>query len=258
MSSEPRFARLQAELAAWVRDPARPAPAGIEPRRLAIYRELFFNNVRDFVETAFPVAKSLLPTAEWDALVADFFAGHRPASPYFRDISLAFREWLEAARGEWLAARPWLGELLHYEWAELAADCAETATTPPHADGDLLAGVPVLPAATWVLAYRWPVHRLGPDTPPTPAPPAQPTFLLLWRDDAGLVRQMETSALAARLLESLQAVPASGRALLEQLAAEAGLAGEGVAPFVSAGAQVLQELREQGLIAGIRCAAPVA
>lgn len=258
MPAEPRFARLQAELAAWVRDPSRPAPAGIEPRRLAIYRELFFNNVRDFVETAFPVAKSLLPVPEWEALLADFFAGHRPASPYFRDISLAFREWLEQARGEWLAARPWLAELLHYEWAELAADCAETGATPPHEEGDLVAGVPVLRAATWVLAYRWPVHRLGPEAPPASEPPPQPTCLLLWRDDGGEVRQVEASALAARLVELLQAEPASGRALLEGLAAEAGLAGEGVPPFVSAGAQVLQELREQGLIAGIRRATPVA
>lgn len=252
MPAEPRFARLQAELAAWVRDPSRPAPAGLEPRRLAIYRELFLNNVRDFVETAFPVARSLLPAPEWEALVTDFFALHRPASPYFRDISLAFRDWLAEARGDWLAARPWLAELLHYEWAELAADCAEAGATEAHEDGDLLAGVPVLRAATWALAYRWPVHRLGPAAPPAPEPPAQPTCLLLWRDDDGAVRQMEASPLAARLVELRQAAPATGRALLEALAAEAGIAGEQLPPFVSAGAAVLQELREQGLIAGIR------
>lgn len=253
MPAEPRFARLQAELAAWVRDPSQPAPAGIEPRRLAIYRELFFNNVRDFVETAFPVAKSLLPAPEWDALVRDFFALHRPGSPYFRDISLAFRQWLEAARADWLQARPWLTELLHYEWAELAADCAEAGDTPAHVAGDLLAGVPVLRAATWVLAYRWPVHLLGPEALPSAEPPPTPTFLLLWRDDSGEVRQLETSPLAARLVALLQEAPAPGGALLEALAAEAGLAEAGLAPFVSAGAQVLQELQEQGLIPGIHC-----
>lgn len=256
MPAEPRFAVLQAELAAWVRDPSRPAPAGIEPRRLAIYRELFFNNVRDFIETAFPVAKALLPAPEWEALVTGFFAQHRPGSPYFRDISLAFRQWLEEARADWLQARPWLAELLHYEWAELAADCAETGDTPAHVAGDLLAGVPVLRGATWVLAYRWPVHRLGPDVPPAEDPPPVPTFLLLWRDDAGEVRQLETSPLAARLVELLQLSPAPGGVLLRRLAAEAGLEGEAVAPFVSAGAQVLQELQEQGLIPGIQCHRP--
>lgn len=256
MPAEPRFAQLQAELAAWVRDPSRPAPAGLEPRRLAIYRELFFNNVRDFVETAFPVAKSLLPVPEWEALVSDFFALHRPGSPYFRDISLEFRRWLETARGDWLATRPWLAELLHYEWAELAADCAEAAATPAHAPGDLLAGVPVLRGATWALAYRWPVHRLGPDALPAAEPPPLPTCLLLWRDDEGRVRQAEASPLAARLVERLLEAPATGRSLLEALAAEAGLADEALAPFVSAGAKVLQELQEQGLIAGIHCPPP--
>lgn len=258
MSAEPRFARLQAELAAWVRDPARPAPAGIEPRRLAIYRELFFNNVRDFVETAFPVAKSLLPAPEWEALVADFFALHRPGSPYFRDISLSFREWLEAERADWLAARPWLVELLHHEWAELAAECAETAETPACVAGDLMTGVPVLRGATWVLAYRWPVHRLGPQAPPFAGPPAAPTFLLLWRDDDGRVHELEASPLAARLVELLQQAPASGRELLDRLAVEAGLEGEAALPFVSAGAGVLQELQEQGLIPGIRGPLPAA
>lgn len=253
MPAEPGFAALQAELAGWVRDPSRPAPAGLEPRRLAIYRELFFNNVRDFVETAFPVLKSLLPAAEWSGLLQDFFAGHRAQSPYFRDISLEFRQWLEGARADWLAARPWVAELLHYEWAELVADCAELPPEPAWEGGDLLAGVPVLRSASWVLAYRWPVHRLGPAAPPAAEPPLTPTCLLLWRDDDEGVRQMEASPLAARLVELLQTAPAPGQALLATLAAEAGLEGAAVLPFVRAGAAVLEELQGRGLIRGIRC-----
>ena len=256
MSVEPGFAALQDALAGWVRDPSRPAPAGLEPRRLAIYRELFFNNVRDFVETTFPLLKSLLPAREWSGLLQDFFVGHRAQSPYFRDISLEFRQWMEGERADWLAARPWAAELLHYEWAEVAADCAELAPEPAWTCGDLLAGVPVLRSASWVLAYRWPVHLLGPESPPAAVPPPTPTCLLLWRDDDDAVCQMEASPLAARLVELLQTAPVRGQDLLEALAVEAGLEEKAMAPFVRAGAVVLEELQERGLILGIRCDNP--
>lgn len=252
--AEPRFAQVQAELAGWIRDPSRPPPAGLEARRLALYRELFFNNVCDFVETAFPVLKSLLPADEWEALLQAFFRDHRPQSPYFRDISLAFRQWLEEARPAWLAERPWRRELLHFEWAGLAADCAEVEPGPAWAaGGDLLEGEPVLRAATWLLAYRWPVHRLGSHAPPAAEPPATPTFLLLWRDDEGTVHQREATPLAARLLECLQEEGGRGGDLLARLAAEAGLAGEPAAAFRREGAALLEDLQREGLIQGIRC-----
>lgn len=258
MPAESGFQDLQVELAAWVRDPSRPLPAGMEARRLAIYRELFFNNVRDFVETAYPVLKGLLPVAEWEGLVQAFFRDHRAQSPYFRDISLEFRHWLESARPTWLAARPWATELLHYEWAELAADCAETLPQPAFLPaGDLLSGIPVLRAAVWPLVYRWPVHAFGPASPPANEAPAEPSCLVLWRDDGGLVRRVEATPMVARLVELLlQALPVSGRALLQGLARETGCLEEGVPAFVEAGAALLEELRGQGLILGIRCDTP--
>lgn len=249
-----RFQVLQRQMTDWLREPeARPAP-DVERRRLDIYRELLFNNVSDFVETAYPRLKSLLPDAEWTGLLRDFFAEHRAQSPYFRDISLEFRNWLEACRPDWLATRPWAVELLHYEWVELAADCAETPPDPPcQVEGDLLAGMPCLRQALWPLLYRWPVHRLGPEQPPAETPPAQPTCLLVFRADDDRVDLLEVNPLSARLVELLQQ-PAlrSGRQVLERLAAESGHAGERLDGFVAAGAGLLQELRDRGVIRGTR------
>lgn len=249
--ADPGFAAVQDAFTAWVRDPSRPPPAGIEPRRLAIYRELFFNNVCDFVATAYPVLKSLLPAAEWDGLTQAFFREHRAQSPYFRDISLAFRQWLEGSRPQWLAERPWAVELLHFEWAELAADCAVTAPEQPARPGDLLEGVPVLRQALWPLAYRWPVHTFAADRPPAGEPPPASTFLLLWRDDEGRVQPLEASALACRLVERLQAGPATGRAALVALAAEAGYGEDALPGFLAGGRALLEDLQDRGLILGV-------
>lgn len=258
MPAEHAFQRCQYGLTAWLRAPDRvPPPADVEPRRLALYRELFFHNVAGFVDNTFPVLKSLLPAPEWQALLAGFFAEHHAQSPYFRDIPLEFRHWLEARRADWLAARPWARELAHYEWMELAADCAETPPEPDcDAAGDLLAGIPWRRHAVWPLVYRWPVHRLGPAAPPSPAPPATPTCLLVYRDGDDSVCQLEVSPLTARLVELLEERRGQcGQALLAALAAEAGRPGD--TAFLAAGAGLLLQLREAGIIAGTRPAAEV-
>src|SRR3546814_1583276 len=83
---------------------------------------------------------------------------------------------------------PWLRELAHYEWAELALQISEaTREDIVHdARGDLLAGCPLPSPLAWPLAYAWPVHRIGPDHQPLQQP-AEPTLLLLRRESDGKV-----------------------------------------------------------------------
>ncbi len=50
------FIQQQYDFAAHIRNPEQnPAPAGIEDRRMGIYRELFYNNVEGFLSNGFPV-----------------------------------------------------------------------------------------------------------------------------------------------------------------------------------------------------------
>lgn len=253
MQAELRFQQVQREMTDWLREPEHKPVPDVELRRLTIYRDLFFNNVRDFVENAYPVLMSLMAEDEWSALITAFFAEHRCQSPYFRDISLEFRTWMESAQGELLAARPWVQELLHYEWVELAAECAEADAVEDTmlTDGNLLQGSPMVAPCVWPLVYRWPVHRLSAEFPPGDVPPALPTCLIVYRDDDDIVRFIEVSALTARLVELLQAeTGTTGQAALEQLATEAGYAD--AAGFVADGQGMLSDLQSQGLVLGIR------
>jgi hypothetical protein len=54
-----------------------------------------------------------------------------------------------------------------------------------------------------ILAYRFPVHLIGPDYRPD-EPPAEPTVLLLVRGRDDEVRFHEINALTAMLVETLQ------------------------------------------------------
>ncbi len=243
----------QFTLAAHIRDPAGHAPPpGIEDRRLAIYRELFFNSLQGLLAANFPVIRKLLGTDAWEVLMRDFYREYRCGTPLFTEVSREFIQYLqlraEGDRGD----APWLLELAHYEWVELALDLSEADPddTPHDPCGDLLAGIPVASPLAWPLAYAWPVHRLAPEFQPT-QPPDAATFLLVQRDAAFKVRFSELSALTFRLLQRLSEQPnLSGREQLLALAAEAQT--PDASAFVAQGRGMLEQLRSSGALLGTR------
>jgi len=242
----------QYQLAAHIRDPAQPPPPGIEDRRLAIYRDLFFNSLEGLLAGNFPVIRKLLDGDAWPGLVRDFYREFRCSTPLFPELPREFIQYLQLRSETGRGDPPWLPELAHYEWVELALDLSEARVddVPHDPDGDLLDGVPVPSPLAWPLAYAWPVHRLSPAWQPDGIPEAA-TFLLVQRDADYKVRFNEISALTFRLLQRLDESPAlTGR---EQLLA---LAGEASAPdptaFVATGRDMFQQLRTSGVLLGTR------
>ncbi|HRN62576.1 MAG TPA: putative DNA-binding domain-containing protein [Luteimonas sp.] len=260
MAEAPATLRAQQlALSSHLRDPAAVAPpGGIEDRRLGIYRELLYNNIQGLLAGNFPVIRRTLADDDWHALVRRFYAEHRCHTPLFTEIGREFVRWLEQRADADPALPPWLPELAHYEWVELALQISDATPGVGVDPGDsgtgdaaqaLLDGVPVVSPQAWALAYRWPVHRIGPEHQP-PEPPEQPTLLLVRRDAAGEVRFAQLSPLAFRLLELLDGGRRSGRDCLLALAAEAG-AGDTDA-FLAEGAAMLARMRGEGTVLGVR------
>jgi uncharacterized protein len=242
-----RLREQQFALARHVRDPERNAPPpGIEERRLAIYRDLFFNSIEGLLASNFPVTRQTFDDAHWRALVGEFYAGYRCTTPLFTEIGREFVRFLELRDEDPRA--PWLHDLAHYEWVELALQIAEDALPVHVADGDLLEGQPVVSPHAWALAYRWPVQQIGPRFQPN-SPPEAPTLLLVRRDVAGDVRFSQLSPLVYRLLALLgEGESGSGRDVLRALAAEA--IATGVDAFMQEGAAMLERLRAEGVLLG--------
>lgn len=246
------LAAQQQALARHLRDPdSTPAPGGIEPRRLAVYRDLFYNNLQGLLAGNFPVIRRTLGDEHWHALVRAFFAGHPSQTPLFTEIGREFVRWLQdGAHGGHGPA--WLPELAHYEWVELALEISD-ARAPAGVDpaGDLLDGVLLVSPQAWALAYRWPVHRIGPDYRPD-APPGEPTLLLVRRDGDGAVRFAQLSPLAYRLFELMGPGRLRGSECLQALATEAGLDADGRETFIAQGAAMLSRMRAEGSVLGTR------
>jgi len=253
VSDERRLRELQQNFAAHLRDPANaPAPAGVEERRLAVYRELFLNNVSGLLAGTFPVLHAILGIERWQRLARDFYRDHRCRTPLFLEIAREFVDYLGDEREAQPADPPFLHELAHYEWIELALSIEEQALADVAADpaGDLLRGVPVLSPLAWPLAYRFPVHRLSPDFQPA-EPPADPSFYIARRDRDDRVGFLHVNAVTLRLVERLQQAPGlTGAEQLEALAQEVPQLDR--AAVLDGGATTLRELLDADVVLGTR------
>lgn len=237
-------------MARHVRDPQRHAPPpGIEARRLAVYRQLFFGNLESLLAGAFPVARASLGSARWQALVQAFYADYRCRTPLFTELAGEFVEYLGTSANP--EAPQWLAELAHYERVESVL-LLSAATEPAHdPQGDLLDGAPVLSPLAWPLAYRWPVAEIGPGHLPQQAP-EQPSLILAQRGSDLRVRFSRLAPLAHALLLSLQERECSGREHLRRLAEAIDVAPEEILP---AGLGLLENLRARGVVLGTRASA---
>lgn len=249
----PRFQQAQYQFAAHLRNPdANPAPADIEDRRMQIYRDLFYNNIEDFLANAYPVLRRISDDETWHARVRDFYARHQCHDPIFHRVAAEFLDFLEKERGEHADDPAFIRELCHYEWVELALSVSELELTPELADpnGDLLQGRPLVSPLAWTLSYEWPVQRIGPDAIPE-APGEQPTYLIVNRNRQDNVRFMEINAVTARLMQLLEEdVTSTGAELLRQIATELGHPQPEA--VVEAGAEILRDLRERDILLGTR------
>lgn len=219
---------------------------------MRIYAELFYNNVEGFLAGTFPIVRSVLDDAAWHALVRDFFDRHHCRSPLFLEIPEEFLAFLRDERAEGPRAvasdPPWLYELCHYEWVELALDVADVTLPEDGIDreGDLLEGVPVVSPLVETLGYRWPVHEIGPGH--VPAPPSGPTWLVVHRDRRERVRFMVGNEVTIRLLDLLRdGESRTGGATLAMVATELGRA---PASLADAGATLLRDLARRDIILG--------
>lgn len=247
------LAALQKQFAAHIRSPGEaPAPADVEERRMEVYRNLFFNNIRSLLAWNFPVLRKIHSDEAWTQLVRDFYSRHRSRTPLFPELPREFLQYIQDQRQDCGDDPPFLLELAHYEWMEnaLSFDEREIDEINADADGDLLEGTPVLSPLAWPLSYRYPVHRISPKFQPQ-EPPDEATHLLVYRNRADEVKFMQLNAVSALLLQFLKEDDRrSGQDMLNEIANR--LAHPKPQVVVDGGRQLLLDLLERGAVLGTR------
>ncbi len=250
----PRFQQLQYGFTASIRDPDRqPAPAEVDPRRMAVYQRLVYNNVEAYLARAFATVRSFYDDAGWHAMVRDFFVRHRCRRPQFFQVAEEFLQYFQEQRGTRAGDPPFLLELAHLAWLEMMLYVVDETPDLTGVDrgGDLLDGAPVLSPLAQPLVYRYPVHEIRPGIPPEE--PAASTHLIAYRELTGAekVRFLRINAVTARLLALIEEHPTrSGSDQLRAIAREMGHADPDV--VLSGGLQTLTDLHDRDIVLGVR------
>lgn len=253
--SRPGFQRYQSAFTEHIRAPRSNArPHGVPARRMKVYNELLFNNIKGFLDACFPVSRQLLGEKRWTQLARHFFATHRATTPLFRQIPEEFVRFLSAS-AQSMRLPDYLRHLAHYEWVELAIDVMdrEVAVAGTNARGNLVSGRPVLNPVSLLLVYPYAVHKIGNGYRPRPNQ-TEETHVIVFRspkDDS--VRFVVLNAVSARLVALLQDGNLTGREALERIAFE--LNHPEPATVIAGGKEILESLKREGAILGTRTTA---
>lgn len=197
------FIDIQQQFMGHIRDPKNnPAPQGIEDRRLAVYRELFFNNILGFLNSGFPVLESLYSGQDWQVLARRFFSEHDCRSPFFVDISKEFVEFLANDITEQEHLYPFVPELAHYEWLELALSTRKSAPLRIWDKGKSFDSFQLSPLAELV-SYQWPVHQISEHYIPD-SPGEENFFFVVHRDNDNQVHFSQINQVTAWLLSQME------------------------------------------------------
>jgi len=223
---------------------------------MKVYRELFFNNVCGFIDGTFPVCKDVVGEDVWRDYSRRFFSQHACETPLFLRIPEEYLHWL-VGQEDILEEFPFLAELAHYEWLELAVDVmpvddqqreqategAPEKSAEASTEDDVLDRVPVLNAALMTAAYHYPVHQIQPGY----IPDETGLFgFILFRDADDTVRFVQCSPLSLVIVDAIRENPSmTGREVIHAVLAQAGLEGEAA---VQGGLDVLSDWRRQGIL----------
>lgn len=220
MNTTSPLQRMQYEFAANIRDPENTElPEGIEARRMKIYQELFFNNIEGFVSSSFPVIRKLYDEESWEQIIREFMQNHRSHSPLFAEIPIEFLDYLSGNGRHLLLKYPFLLELAHYEWVEVAVIFADEENKVHSSSAPKwLEQKPVVSSICHILAYEYPVHLISKEFTPG-EDEKQATFLVVYRDEEYNVGFMELNAVSYQLLSYIDG-DTVGKAIIEKIARE--------------------------------------
>lgn len=246
-----RMLRLQAEFAAHLRDPGNcPAPEGVEDRRMAVYRRLFFGNLRNLMARNFPVLRRLLDDVEWDGLIRELMVAHRSTTPLFPEIGSELLAFMAGPGEHWLGDRPWMAELVHWEYLETLARLHESEPPEPRPAGPERSDyAPALNPTLQMARYQWPVHQIRPAFVPD-QPLDQPVNLLVYRRHDDRVAFERVNDFTLQFLLRMQSNRNStGLVLLQALAEELNISPPD--RVIEAGFGMLQHLSQREVISPI-------
>lgn len=234
--------------AAYVKQPdKRPDLPGVKYERLTEYRRLVRNVFDGTLRQAFPITSEVLSGIEWNQMVDAFMAQH-PAQNYrVWKMPHEFYRFVSEMDFARIFNRPYLNDLLYFEWMEIEVFTMPDETLPLfETEGDFLRHRLILNPEFRLIELEYPVFKMAADEA---RKRKGRYFLLIFRHvESGAVRFVELSPFLALLWQLLSETPLSGYDVLLQLKEQ--LAFDDVQPMVKLALPFYKDMFVQGGILG--------
>lgn len=246
---------LQYEFTRYLRDPENVSPPeGVDKQRAAVYQELVYNGIANFIANSFPVLRKITADDAWHHMLHDYICNHQSRTPLFPKMPLEFLHYLQYACPQHPEYPDFILELATYEWSStcIKLDVREIDMHGIDTEGDLLMGVPVLNPVIMPQTYKYPVHQIGPNFIPD-KPSEVPVYLLVYRRKNDRTSFIELNPVSARLVECIQTNDNKiGMQLLQMIVEELNHPEPQV--VIKSGHEMMLEMQRKDIILGVRSA----
>lgn len=248
MSLKTSTRSIQSQLASYCKDGVLSPIEGAREERLPTYRRLVFNVIRDTLRQAYPISYEILSKEEWGNLVYDFFKNHNCQHHEVWKMPYELVEYVESTQYHISIDKPYLLELLYFEWLEIEIHGHEDVDLPDYVPytGEL-EEVLVLNPYTRLIQLNYPVHKMSHREV---SAHQGHYFVLIYRDlSEDKVHFMELSPFTAQLLVQLQESDGVPSPILKGLAEKAGQPEETIIHHAN---NFLFTLQEKEVVLGIK------
>ena len=212
--TKPQFDRVQSRFCDVIRHPK----ANNMMQGVALYHELLVNNLSEILQHCFPVLKQILQRQQWYDLIRHFLREHPAKTALFHELPAEFVQYLAKQNGSRLPY-PFIAELAHYEWIELALEILEDIAPEPLAFSAIMDKCLYTSKLACLCQYAYPVHRISRRYLPREAS-AEPTWILADRNAHDIVEFIHCNRASARLWQLLDTQSLTGTQALHVLQKE--------------------------------------
>lgn len=204
---------IQKHLASYCKNTASDALPGITPGRLQHYKRLIYNILEDALSSAYPITRDQLSDEEWELMINEFHEEHTCAHPQIFRMPEELIDFADEKKYTERFNKPWLIDLLLFEWAEIEVHTMEDVTVVPAPTSIDFLYSPLL-FNPYLMAVRlsYPVHEIKKEDISSRN---GAFFYLIYRQPSGTVQYMNVNALSFSIVSALMEQDYSLSELLE-------------------------------------------
>ena len=207
--------RLQQQLVSYCRNGNLTEIPGTVKNRLPHYRRLISSIMKDALVTAFPITRQVFSDEEWDNLVFRFIREKDVQTPLLWQMPYSFYEYCQENNLGMELERPYLNDLLYFEWIEIEIFNMPDRQIPHFKDNrDFLNRKIVLNPEYEIIFLEYPVFKMAVGELENHK---GEYFLMVYRDLKTLsVQFIELSPATVWLIQAIETGEKTGRQIMQE------------------------------------------